>query len=393
MSKNINITNNKITSFPGIMESDLIKKRHRMNVIDDYSAQLPLINMDVNDIQNINDVETIETEMKKIKTKIKLETNRKNILEAELLSANADITLLNNKYISLSNRLKQMLTGNVTTLVTLHVPTHIHINHVPTESSMEDMSMMRISENDASNYHENQRDNQHDNINECIMNECDSNDDVDNDNNAEKLTYELFEEENLLCEEAHKRAREEEELTLKYLLEETKQKQIELDNKTYQCIICFEDLKIDQIYILEECHHRYCHTCLGEHCKSQIQDGNTRHIMCPFVGCNHSISYEEVKHVVDENTMLKYEDFLLRATLGDDPDCCWCPRAGCKMAMFANGGLMLVCPSETCKFTFCRDCKEEWHSDTTCEQFQKWKIENREGDARYVEWAKKNTKS
>ncbi len=45
----------------------------------------------------------------------------------------------------------------------------------------------------------------------------------------------------------------------------------------------------------------------------------------------------------------RYETFLLRAALEDDPNCCWCPRPGCGMAMIANGGLMLVCPSDKCK--------------------------------------------
>jgi hypothetical protein len=50
------------------------------------------------------------------------------------------------------------------------------------------------------------------------------------------------------------------------------------------------------------------------------------------------------------------------------------------MAMISEGGLMLVCPSDKCRYTFCRNCKEEWHADATCEQYKQWKIENGQAD-------------
>lgn len=89
----------------------------------------------------------------------------------------------------------------------------------------------------------------------------------------------------------------------------------------------------------------------------------------------------------------RYETFLLRAALSDDPDCVWCPRPGCGMAMIANGGLMMVCPSEKCNFSFCRSCQESWHADSTCDQYKQWKIENGQADVRYEKWARKNTKA
>jgi hypothetical protein len=48
----------------------------------------------------------------------------------------------------------------------------------------------------------------------------------------------------------------EEELTSKYLRDESKERQKALDAKVYTCNICFDELKIDGIYILEDCNHR-----------------------------------------------------------------------------------------------------------------------------------------
>lgn len=185
----------------------------------------------------------------------------------------------------------------------------------------------------------------------------------------------------------------EEKMTMEFLMEESKEKQKELDQCTYECSICLDDLKIDQIYILEECFHRYCRQCLNDHCKTQIQDGNTRQITCPTVDCNHIISYAEIQHVLSSEMLEKYETFLLKATLTDDPDCVWCARPGCDMAMIAHGGIMMVCPLDSCGFAFCRSCQEPWHSDSTCEQYKQWKLDNSDVDARYEEWARRNTKN
>ena len=52
---------------------------------------------------------------------------------------------------------------------------------------------------------------------------------------------------------------------------------------------------------------------------------------------------------------------------------------------------MMRCPK--CSKQFCFNCKtSEWHEGSTCEAFQKWKKENSQGDTKFEEWAKKNTK-
>ncbi len=186
--------------------------------------------------------------------------------------------------------------------------------------------------------------------------------------------------------------RDEEAMTLAFLKQESAVKQKELDSKTYSCGICFGDCRIEEMYTLEDCFHRFCHECVREHVKGQINDGNTRNISCPQHGCKHKISYQEVLQVADGDTLKKFEDFLLRATLDDDASVVWCPKAGCGMAMYVQGGLMLICPNDKCNFTFCRKCRVQWHADATCEQFKQWQLENGQGEARFDEWRKKHTR-
>jgi hypothetical protein len=89
----------------------------------------------------------------------------------------------------------------------------------------------------------------------------------------------------------------------------------------------------------------------------------------------------------------KYQSWLLADSLRLDPDCRWCPRPGCGTPMIGDRSRpMMICPKSGCHFSFCFNCKEEWHADTTCERYQQWKIDNGGGDAKFDEWAAQNTK-
>ncbi len=86
------------------------------------------------------------------------------------------------------------------------------------------------------------------------------------------------------------------------------------------------------------------------------------------------------------------------------------------MIGIARGGNMLVCNNPKCKYSFCMKCMEpvrrlrvqtpsrcmreasradrcaQWHADSTCEQYKRWKLENSEADRRFATWAAANTK-
>ena len=53
---------------------------------------------------------------------------------------------------------------------------------------------------------------------------------------------------------------------------------------------------------------------------------------------------------------------------------------------------MMRCPNSKCKFTFCFNCKEDWHTGFTCAQFQKWKVENSGSEGAFIKWREKNTR-
>ena len=70
-----------------------------------------------------------------------------------------------------------------------------------------------------------------------------------------------------------------------------------------------------------------------------------------------------------------------------------CPKPRCQTPMIkGEHTTMVVCPSPSCKYSFCARCKVEWHADTTCEKYQQWLKENGSAADLFEAWKKQNTK-
>jgi IBR domain, a half RING-finger domain len=127
--------------------------------------------------------------------------------------------------------------------------------------------------------------------------------------------------------------------------------------------------------------------------KSQIMSGRCAQMKCPDPDCKRIVTSAEVQRSVERDVYDKYQEFMLQDHLKKDPDCRWCPKAGCEVAMIGNAANpMMRCPNPTCQFTMCFNCRVEWHADCTCEQYQKWKADNEKAGDLYEEWRKKSTK-
>jgi len=150
------------------------------------------------------------------------------------------------------------------------------------------------------------------------------------------------------------------------------------------------------MYTLDNCDHRFCWNCISEYLNVKINEGQgltVEKIGCPDPKCNKPLRESEVKTIVGEELYNKYEKFILDSVLNQMSDVRWCPKSGCGNAMIGDpNNLMMVCSNPNCKFCFCFKCKEEWHADSSCEDYQKWKLENNEGEAKYAEWVKQNAR-
>lgn len=205
----------------------------------------------------------------------------------------------------------------------------------------------------------------------------------------ERKTQELLKKWEKEEYERRKREKMAEEAAIKLQEQFNEERQLELENKEYGCEICLDSYKIEEMYTLDECSHRFCFDCLKGHTEAQINENNAK-IRCPNIECEHFLSEAEVQHVAFE----KLEDFraiVLKHTLETMPDFRYCPRTDCGGAMIKGENTnKMVCP--TCEFEFCFECNDPYHDNSTCEEYQQWKIDNEQGDARFTEWARENTK-
>lgn len=69
-------------------------------------------------------------------------------------------------------------------------------------------------------------------------------------------------------------SKRDEELAREMIENEKKQRQQELDDKQYSCAICFDDYKINEIYVIDGCNHKYCIHCLKQYIITNINEGN-----------------------------------------------------------------------------------------------------------------------
>jgi hypothetical protein len=162
----------------------------------------------------------------------------------------------------------------------------------------------------------------------------------------------------------------------------------------YQCAVCFdEDLEINAIFVLSSCHHYLCADCMKQHIVTLNKSMRASALPCPIPECTHLVGHTEVKRCLPADEYERYQQFLLQDALSKVGECRWCPNPGCGTAMIGDPKIPLMrCPKPDCHFSFCFNCKEKWHTDLTCEQYQKWKKDNQAGDSRFTEWAAKNTR-
>jgi len=162
---------------------------------------------------------------------------------------------------------------------------------------------------------------------------------------------------------------------------------------SFECPVCYDSFGLEGIFALSGCQHYLCNVCMQSHILCKVNDQQSNHLTCPMPECHQPIDQAQVKRSIPPDQYQRYLNFLFEDSLKKDPNCRWCPRPGCGTPMIGEpNSTMMRCPREDCNFCFCYNCKEDWHQDFTCQQYQEWKLENNDAEKRFKAWAEKNTK-
>jgi len=145
------------------------------------------------------------------------------------------------------------------------------------------------------------------------------------------------------------------------------------------CGICFDSIPSHDSSLSNPsppppppCHHRFCHSCLSTWIKDRVESGQVSSMKCCADGCNRELSEQELTHLMDNVTAMRYRRYKRMQQLSTDPRVLFCPNAGCEVALFCMDGQnrpALKCPD--CDGKWCFNCKTAWHPGQSCAEYKR----------------------
>lgn len=131
------------------------------------------------------------------------------------------------------------------------------------------------------------------------------------------------------------------------------------------CLICRNNISVDNVILIEECNHFYCYDCVKNYIKLKIDNGDDT-ILCINNNCKKKLSYYFIRNFLDNETLEKFESNLLNKCVLRSSDMCYCPRNDCSKICVKN-----ECSNKVncmyCFYQSCFICKEIYKENHICE--------------------------
>ncbi|CAK9314432.1 unnamed protein product [Citrullus colocynthis] len=146
------------------------------------------------------------------------------------------------------------------------------------------------------------------------------------------------------------------------------------------CSICYEDKKLDQIFPVDGCLHRYCFSCMKKHVEVKFLVGSAA--KCPHEGCQSTVSFESCDKLLPPNVIEIIQQRFKESSIPFSEKV-YCPQPRCSALMSKTEVLeytkdILENAEQSgarkfmkCHQLFCIKCKTSWHGSMTCEAY--WK--------------------
>jgi len=155
-----------------------------------------------------------------------------------------------------------------------------------------------------------------------------------------------------------------------------------------QCAICLAKKKIDFMFQMQECGHRFCRDCVSGYFRSKIND-RVFPVKCPSYGCKTDTTEIDMEMILDRHMLEIFSENALRNAIRKNPglfSCC--PTPDCPYIFFyaESDSPDFGCP--TCKKRYCLKCRVDYHTGSTCEAYQKWSVENGLSDDLFGDFVK-----
>ena len=134
------------------------------------------------------------------------------------------------------------------------------------------------------------------------------------------------------------------------------------------CIICGEEYPKNNFIKYNKCNDSYCFDCWLNYIKGKIENGIVEKINCMNYKCQEILSKEFILSIIknDKNLILKYDKFLKRLEILNNPHKKFCPYPECDSYAEENKNSKLV----KCKnnHIFCFNCLKNHNESKICEE-------------------------
>ncbi|KAF2823247.1 hypothetical protein CC86DRAFT_409172 [Ophiobolus disseminans] len=175
---------------------------------------------------------------------------------------------------------------------------------------------------------------------------------------------------------------------LAQFLQEEEDRSRQTTTSTRECAVCGDSHPISELPALAECEHppRTCADCYAGWVASQLEGSGWREAKCPDGECNIKLTYHEVQQIATPEIFVKYDTFIARAAISEDPNFRWC-RACSSGQIHMSGveGNIFTCAS--CNHKVCIIHENTWHEGETCEDFEYRSSGRKEADQKAQEAA------
>ncbi|WCJ42871.1 RING/U-box superfamily protein [Euphorbia peplus] len=145
------------------------------------------------------------------------------------------------------------------------------------------------------------------------------------------------------------------------------------DSPSFICEICVESKALIDSFGLKGCSHFYCTECVVNYVVSKLDDNSITRISCPVSKCEGLLEPEFCKAILPRHVFDRWGSALCESVIQNSQKF-YCPFKDCSALLIDDTGMEIQnssCPF--CKRAFCAKCRVPWHSEITCQKFQKLK--------------------
>jgi len=162
-------------------------------------------------------------------------------------------------------------------------------------------------------------------------------------------------------------------------------KSFNLNNKSKECIICFEKKNSESFSNPDNCSHMFCNDCWFNYLLEKINEGNAIKIKCMEQKCNSFLDTDFILNILRNKNNLdlikKFNKFKKRQEIENIPNHIFCPYKNCEgFSIKEKDNNFLKCNKG---HKFCSKCKfEGWHKGTPCGEDERKDMEL------FIQWKK-----